>query len=230
MDGAPDPDWYFANVLDHGEADVAGRGRSGAWQLWWRKRWVEADGPCAVLAREQGFVLTTGQARALGVARHDIRRQVRRGLWTPVARGAVATLAIPNSAKPQLDARRRHALTAAAAALLRPGHVIAGASATVLHGLPTLDLPDVPELVARRDTTTGRRSRAHVRHAELADADVTTWFGAPAATVARSIADLAGRDRRSGLIAADAALRERLARPGELSAVLERRTGRRGTR
>jgi very-short-patch-repair endonuclease len=233
MDGAPDPDEFFDNYLAYADPDRPAPALAGAaalWRAWWEHRWVDAaDDPCARLARTQGFVLTTAQVRRLGLLPHDARREVRRQRWTSPAHGVVAPLAIPAAGSAARRGRRRHVLAATAAALVRPGHVISGRSAAVLHGLPTLDVPAVAELTAHPSASSGRR-RAHVRGATLSEQDVTTWFGAPITTIARTIADLARHDRRDGLMALDAALHEGLVELAAVEAVLAGAAGWPGVR
>jgi hypothetical protein len=87
--------------------------------------------------------------------------------------------------------RRVHAVRTAAAVAKRHGHVARTASAAILHGLPVREVPPQPELLSGGPTTFGRLDAAHVRRAELHEADV-----------------------------ADAALRESLARADDLMAVI----------
>jgi very-short-patch-repair endonuclease len=169
-------------------------------------------------AAESGFVLMPDQLRGVGLTRQTARTLVRRGTWTRAAYGAVAPIDVADD-DPYLVVRRRHALAAAAAARRRPGHVVSGRSAAVLHGLPTFEVPDRPELTAPHSVGLGPRGFAHVRGAALLPSDVTWWFGIPVTTVARTLVDLARHDRRDGLMAADAARHERLvvARPVEFA-------------
>ena len=122
------------------------------------------------------------------------------------------------------------AIAACAAALCRPGHVISHRSAAVLHGLPLLERPETPELTAVLLTALGTRSAARVRGAGLDAGDVVAWFGLAVTAVARTIMDLSRLDRRAGLVAADAALRERLVSESELAAAADRCTGWPGAR
>jgi hypothetical protein len=115
-----------------------------------------------------------------------------------------------------------HALAVAAAALARPGHVISGASAAVLHGLPLLRAPTQLVLTASDPSRMGSRGQVLVRAAGLSDPDVTTWHGAAMMTLPRTIVDLARKDRASGLVAADAALHEGLVSVPELGTVADR--------
>ena len=59
---------------------------------------------------------------------------------------------------------------------------------------------------------------------------VTTWFGAPVTTPARTLVDLARLNRRDGIMAADAALREGLLTAFAIDAELERAAGWPGVR
>jgi very-short-patch-repair endonuclease len=212
MGGLPDPDWY----LDHVLADAEPGGASvrptptQEWTQWWRQH-AEASDPLVNAAARQGFVLPTAQLVRLGVSRQRTRTAVRRGRWAAPARGVVAPVDVNEPADGvQLIARRRHALAAAAAAHLRPDHVISGRSAAVLHGLPTFSLPRLPIVTAREPVGLGHRGTATIRLAGFRAQDVTTWFGVPVTSVARTVVDLARHDRSDGLMAADAALREQL--------------------
>jgi very-short-patch-repair endonuclease len=222
MDGLPDPDWYFDHVLinaEPGRVESVPRGSAARWQAWWRTIALAATDPLAVLACDQGFVATTRQLRAHGWADHDLRRAVRRGLWTTPARGAAAPIAVRDGSAALSAARRRHALASTAAVLTRPGYVVSGRSAAILHGLPTFEIPASPELTCAQ-ATLGRRNRVHVHGATMTATDITTWFGAPVTTVGRTLVDLGRHDRRDALMAGDAALRERLVGVADLDAGL----------
>lgn len=64
-----------------------------------------------------------------------------------------------------------------------------------------------------------------MRPATMEPEDITDWFGAPVTTPARTILDLARHDRRDGLMAADAALHERLVTAAALEHVGQRCSG-----
>jgi very-short-patch-repair endonuclease len=228
-----DDDAFFEHVLAYDEPGLAGATSTtpaAQWREWWRRRWLDC-GQSAITrrAREQGFVLTTAQVYDCGWDRHDLRREARwrrwwsplRGVWSPIT---------PSSADPFEASRRRHALVGAAAALLRPDHVVAAATATIMHGLPTLVVPELPELLTRAAHTSGRHTRGLVRTTTLPDLDVTDWFGVPVTTVARTVVDQARHGRRDGLVAADAALCERLVARDDLDQALATLAGRRGIR
>jgi very-short-patch-repair endonuclease len=225
MEFAPDPDWYVDHVLAYAEPGGAPApgGPAARWQAWWKCRWQDAaEAAPARLARDQGFVLTTAQARSCGWTANDLRREVRRGRWSAPARGVVSPVTVPADGEPQRAGRRRHALAVTAAALRRRDQVVTARSAAILHGLPTLAVPATPELTARRAITLGHRTRAHVHCATLRDCEIGSWFGAPVGDVARTVLDLARHDRRDAVMAADAALRENLVTRAELDSALDR--------
>ena len=222
-------------------------GEAAAWQAWWRAR-AGADGVVRAAAR-QGFVLTGAQFAELGVSRAQVRTAVRRGRYVAAGHGCVAApLSVADAVSPassrcawpatrsrwsrgapggappgvseHLVARRQHALACAAAAIRRPGHVVSGRSAATLHGLPTFGAARDPELTLPRSGSRGNRPTSHVYRAALPPVAVSTWFGVPVTTAARTVIDLARHGRRDGIIAADAALRERLTDHRELFAAL----------
>jgi hypothetical protein len=87
---------------------------------------------------------------------------------------------------------------------------VSGRSAAVLHGPPTLHVPVRAELTAPGPAGLGRNSSSHSFGAALDDRSVEHWFGVRVTDRARTVIDLARHDRRDGLMAADAALYERL--------------------
>lgn len=191
-----------------------------AWRRAWRERWLAcATDPAAALARSQGFVITTAQARDLGRLANDVRRDRRRQQWSAPMRGALSPI-VPGADTADDAPRLCAALMATSAALLRPGQVPSGRSAAVLHGLPMFWVPDRPQVTAREERTLGRRTRTHVYSAGLAERDITEWFGAPVTTPARTLVDLGRHDRRDAIIAADAALRESVITRADLDVAL----------
>lgn len=192
-------------------------------------------------ACRQGFVLTRPQARAHGLSDAAIQTLVRRRTWQRVAYGVVGVVAadtvidgsVSNASMTDGSGygararagRRRHALAATASALLHPGQVPSGASAAILHGLPVRALPPIPEVTCTQAATLGRRPQVLVRGATLGSTDLSDWFGIPVTRVARTIVDVARHDDRSGLMAADAALRERLVCLAEILDVVARSAG-----
>jgi hypothetical protein len=220
--GAPDPEWYFehvlADALPFGERPRPA-GAAETWRRWWDAQ-ARDDDPATALARSQGFVVTIDQRRALGWQRHDDRRELRRGTWSAVARGIRTPVAVDRDNPSKYVLRRRsHALLATATSLTRADHVISGRSAAILSGLPTLWIPTRPELTAG-DVALGRRDLSHVFGATLTSDDITSWYGAPVTTLARTVVDQARHDRRDGIMACDAALRQGLVTRAQLERTL----------
>lgn len=207
----PDPDWYVEHVLAFAEPRI-GRlstpGPAEKWQSWWRAQITDGE-PMRTAAR-QGFVVSTAQLRQLGITRAAVRAAVKRGSWISVGRGCIAPVVMDDDPARWLLDRRLHALAGAAEALARPGHVISSGTSAILHGLPTMAVPTLPQLTEGKTLVAGRRTPAHVFAARLDRASVTTWFGAPVTTAARTVVDQGRHNRRDGIMAADAALRESL--------------------
>lgn len=193
------------------------------WQDWWQQAARHLNGdpvngdPAAALAARHGFVVTGGMLRSIGWQRHDVRRELRRGNWVRVAQGVFSPVVVPDD---DLARRRAHALRACSLALVRPGHVITGRSGAILHGVPTFAVPQRPILTTPGFGAPGYRSSALIRIASMDAHAQTSWFGAPVFTVARTVVDLARLDRRDGIMAADAALREGIVTPTELAVEL----------
>jgi hypothetical protein len=116
----PDPDWYLEHVLAYAQpgVDRVVIGPLTEWDEWWRQQAPGSD-PLLALARNQGFVVATAQLSAAGWAHHDLRREVRRGTWWVPARGTASPVVV--SGDDYQARRRRHAIEAAAANLVRPG-------------------------------------------------------------------------------------------------------------
>jgi hypothetical protein len=228
MHELPDPDWYLDDVLVYAEpgSNTLSRGPAAQWHAWWSEQAARlASSPVTALARGQGFVVRSDQLRTFGWADHDLRREVRRGRWSTPGFGVASPIVVPPGMERFRADRIRHALASTAASLRRDGQIIGGRSAAILHGVPTLVIPAAPELSVATPTTLGRHGSVRTFGATLTMADVTTWYGAPVQTLARTIVDLARRDRREGLIAADAALHERLVSRAALDVALTEAAG-----
>jgi hypothetical protein len=234
-----DLDWYIDNVVVPSGIERRPVGPVLAWQGLWaalanQLTQSAGDSPLAraiTLAVAQGFVLTSAQLRRCGLPAATARRLVRRGEWTSCGHGTVAVVPAQRAAANEYDqVRRAHALRTAAAALVRQRQVASTASAAILHGLPTFDVPNLPELNAGTSTTAGRLAAAHVRVTALRPDEIETWFGVPVTVVGRTIVDLARVDPRSGLMAADAALHEGLLRKADLDPFIDRSAGLPGIR
>lgn len=224
MHELPDPEWYADYVLAERRSD--GRTLSfnpvAEWRGWWRvQARLLAERSPYLSARARGFVVLTAELQESGVPRHVRRSLIAAGQWSSPQRGAVALVA--PSAHPGIEPlsvweidRRRHALRAAAAARCNPGHQIAGSSAAVVHGLPTMSLSARPVL------TSASASHRHFRVTASAGRPTGSWYGVPVVPPSDAVVDLARHDRRSGIMAADAALRDDLVTPEQLAAALQR--------
>ncbi|HZC71149.1 MAG TPA: DUF559 domain-containing protein [Jatrophihabitans sp.] len=228
MGGLPDPDWYLDNVLVHAEPGIArvpSPGPAAQWQAWWQRHAAALGSPAAT----QGFVVGSGQVEALGSSRQTARTAVRQGRWTAPGHGSVAPIDIRDE-RWFLVARRGHALACAAAVLRRPGYVVSGRSAAILHGLPTFDIPSRPELTAPQSSGAARAGPAQIRGACLDPGHTTCWFGVPVITVPWTLVDLGRHDRRDAIMALDAALREDLVTGSEVLSALDHARGWPGVR
>jgi hypothetical protein len=198
------------------------------WRVWWSSK-VGPHEPLPTAAA-QGFVLTTGQLADLGVTRSAARHALRVGRWTAAGRGVIAPVDVRCGGDHYAGARRRHAVTATAAVLRRPDLVVSGRSGAVLRGLPTLVLPDAPEVTVRADVRLGCRQPVHCFGAALEPYEIDDWFGAAVTGVGRTLVDLARHSRRDGIVAADAALHEALTSRDEIDAALAGAAGWPGVR
>lgn len=242
VDDPTDLDWYLDHVVVPGGPQGRKVGRVLAWQGAWNAlaHHVSADTgdsrltAATRLALGQGFVLTHEQARGAGVSDAAVRRLLRRLQWSSCGRScltvAPAGWLAGVTANAEDRARRAHTLRATAALLRRRDHVVATASAAIMHGLPVMAVPERPELFALRPVTSGRLNAAHIRLTTVRADEVGTWFGAPLTKVPRTVVDLARFDPRSGLMAADAALHEGLLNQDELTAAIDAAAGRHGLR
>lgn len=146
------------------------------------------------MAAEQGGLLTTAQARAVGVSPQQIAKLARSGALEPLVHGVHR---LTGTAQDRLAGLRAVWLalepeTLAGVRLSRddPAGVVSHRSAAVVHGLGDVDA-DVHEftVVARR------RSRNPDVRFHTAVGDRGSWTvlaGLPVTTVVRTIADLAG--------------------------------------
>lgn len=181
-----------------------------AWRSWWSAHAESAEEPLRTAARS-GFVLTSAGLATVGVSRSRARNEVRHGRWTAAGRGLLAPLDVRDAdqAEDRWEPRRRHALRCGGATLTRPSGVVTGRSSAVLHGVPTLRVPALPELTEHNDWG-GRRRAAHLYTATLDSGETTLWHGVRLETIERTLVTLARHGRRDAIMAADAALREEL--------------------
>ena len=231
MGGLPDPEWYFEHVLVNaapGTGRVAEPGPAAQWREWWDARTGPTSGLTALLHR-QGFVATTRQLAHANFSEQRRVTRLRRGEWFRAARGFICPLDL-RDADPFLVARRQHAVRTAAAVLSVSDHAASGRSGAVLHGLPVFALPARPEVTDDLQNGLGRRRASHVYGASIDIEDVTSWFGVAVLGVSRVLVDLGRHDRRDAIMAADAALRERLVTRAEIDRSLDQAIGWPGVR
>ncbi|WP_375483207.1 hypothetical protein [uncultured Jatrophihabitans sp.] len=203
---------------------------------WGRFWWELADSSEVVRAASvHGFVLRVADLRALGVTRSRYRWAVRSGAWAAPAYGVVAPVDLRHgpdvgNSGAHLAARRYHAVQGTAAALVRPDDAVSGRTAAILHGLPTLMVPRLPELTSRAPDSIGVRRTVHLKAATLDSWQMSRWWGVEVSDVARTLVDLGREDGRDALMAADAALREGVVTVSELERALQLARGWPGTR
>lgn len=167
---------------------------------------------------DHGFAITTAEAMGLGLTGNDLQGLVCRGRLERVANGAY--ICPEGSGTPA----ERHVAGVRALVRARPGVAASHISAAVVHGLPVLraDLVHI-HLTHRRRTGQSRRRAAYSVHRGPADDVFTTVDGlhvvVPELAVLGTVL-VAGM--RSGIAAADAALRLGLTSRDELEGWLGR--------
>jgi hypothetical protein len=174
-------------------------------------------------------LITTGELTAAGASFADIRRLVRRGVLSPMARGvyAPAAPAPAASASPAtVDRADEHAVKLAAC-LARSGSGTVGShqTAAVILGIALLRSETHQALsVTRPPGATGSRTGPPgvlVHAASLAGSHVTASAGVPVTTAARTVVDLARTSSfRAGVVAADSALRSKLTTKADMQSVI----------
>ena len=170
-------------------------------------------------------VATTAELLAQGVSKGRLRQWARDGRVTAVARGVYApTEWLEGLAD---DPRRLHAVAVGALISRNPGLVASHESAAYLHGVDVL-LPEgrkVPLVTLTRRTKEPGRALVHgalVKAATLPDDHVTTAFGVPVTTVARTVMDIARTSGfMEGVVAADSALHSHVVVKVEFAIILE---------
>jgi very-short-patch-repair endonuclease len=218
---------------------------AAAWRAQWNERVdhllaSSAVTPLAIrriqrIALSQGFVVTSAQLLAAGISRAESRSLVRRRLWSAPHRGTLAVTSVSASVSASVsvsisaslstsvsvpaggDGKVAAALRASAISLTRSGAIVSHESAAVLHGLPTRTTPATATLTLVPTAPIGR-SGAVLHRAALDRVEIADWHGIPVTSVARTVLDIARADRGAGLMAADAALRERLTSRASLRA------------
>jgi Transcriptional regulator, AbiEi antitoxin len=167
---------------------------------------------------------TAATWQAAGISETRLARLVRSGELVKIRHGFYATAVI--LAKAENDPRLGHAIEVAAATARNKG-IASHHSAAQLHGLDLLRKPTAGTvtLTVPPGTHTGRHGQGRViQHvAELPSEHVTSLYGQPATTPARTVADIARTSSfMEGVVVADSALRERHTSKTELRRVLAR--------
>lgn len=163
-----------------------------------------------------GAVASSEDLLRIGLSHADVTRLVRRGDVHRYRRGAFIDGPTWRAAPPW----ERHALRARAVAraLCPPGspYLLSHHSALVLHGVGVYGVDDRVHLV-RTDGARGRSDDTIHVHPPVLPAVATSLGGVPTVTVAHGCAQVAASfGTETGLVAADAALREGLTTTGAL--------------
>jgi hypothetical protein len=166
-------------------------------------------------------IATTAGLLASGTSASQIRAMTRNGLLIPLGRGVYARAQVASKYL-SLDGGERLLRTFAALAVSGPDVVISHQSAAHLHQIDLLGRPGpTVTLTGRPGRDRHGRQGIHLHTAELPAGHVTTAFGFPTTTAARTVIDLARElNFWSGVVAADSALHRKLTTKDELRAVL----------
>lgn len=232
-----DFDWYLDNIVVPGrQAATRTTTQAQVRQRRWRTAAdLAASDPVAhdavEFARQHGLVLTREQALSVGLRAADVRRLVRRGTWTAPRRNVLCVLEKPKPSPqpgPVADDpdEQPHGLRpevlATAAAIVRPASVVSHESAAAIHAIPLLRNPARPILTVGFGNGGGERD-VLVHAARLTPDEEQLWFGARVTTVARTVVDISRNSgARAGLVAADAALHDRLVTREQLDLAVRR--------
>lgn len=178
------------------------------------------------LFRQNNWVLTSQQLLAAGLSPKQVTRLTRRGILTSPRRGTFMPGAVPESAS--ADRSRAEALRVSAViAASSMGLIASHRSAAIMHGLDLLTVASA-RVVTVTQPRRGGGSRSgypavRVHTAEVPEEHVTTRFGVPCTTVARTVIDLARNGSfDAGVVVADNALHGRKTTRGDLEAILAR--------
>ena len=185
---------------------------------------VVTDSVDSVFFRSEGTA-TAAELLARGASRDQLRRWTRSGRITSVAHGVYAPTEWLESLVD--DPRRLHAVALGALIRRNPGLVASHESAAFLHGVDLL-LPAerrVPLITLTRRPKEPSRSLVHgalIRVATLPDDHVTTAFGIPVTSVARTVMDISrASEFIEGVVAADSALHSHVVVKVEFAIILE---------
>jgi predicted transcriptional regulator of viral defense system len=161
-------------------------------------------------ARRQGW-FTRADVLAAGYSDSELRRRLRDGQWSRLARDAFVEHGDWREEPPWDRARRLHLLTIRAVADRLGDVVISHQSAAILHGLPTWGLDLTRVHVSRLTGRVRSGETLAVHRSPLARDEITEVDGLRVTTVERAITETACRTSYEvGVVLADAALRDRL--------------------
>lgn len=171
-----------------------------------------------LLALPQPFFLE--DAAEVGISRHQVARELARGVLLRVHRGLYAVTEGWQATPPWTQQLG----LAAAAHRAHPGHVTSHVSAAGLHGLPLPARGSAHAVLTVRDaSTTSRHAWLDLRHGHLPDEHLAVVADVPLTTVPRTVVDCARTLRLPDAVAvADAALRAGHCTSDELQAVRRR--------
>ena len=153
----------------------------------------------------------------------DIRRLVRRGILSPQAWGVYVAAA--HTQATNSPARDKAVQLAAYLARSRTGTVGSHHTAALIHGIALLGpAPDQEITLTRPPGTTGSRTGTPgvlVHAASLPGRHVTNSPGVPITTAVRTVVDLARMSSFvAGVVAADSALRSKLATKADMQSIV----------
>jgi predicted transcriptional regulator of viral defense system len=170
------------------------------------------------------WAMTAAELVARGASRDQLRRWARDGRITSVAHGVYTPTEWLGSVAD--DPRRLHAVALGALIRRNPGLVASHESAAYLHGVDLLRPAErrVPLLTLTRRPKQPSRALVHgvtVKVATLPDDHVTTVYGVPVTTVARTVMDIARTSGfTEGVVAADSALHSHVVVKVEFAIIL----------
>jgi predicted transcriptional regulator of viral defense system len=167
-------------------------------------------------------IITAAELRAAGKSREQIKTLLRRGTLVRVDRGVFARAARADNIR-SLASGGYLLRLAGMLAVSGPGTVVSHQSAAQLYGIDLLDRPDpAVTLTCGREHRWRARSGIRLHAVAIPAAHVTSRFGAPVTTAARTVVDLARTlDFRAGVVAADSALHRKLTTKGEMAGVIK---------
>jgi hypothetical protein len=174
-----------------------------------------------LLARRLAGIMTTDELLAAGRSANQIRTLVRRGTLMPLGRGVFADAA-KAAAFLGTGGDMEVLRLAAALAVLGPGAVVSHQSAARLRGISLLGhSPAEVTLTQCRDRGWKARTGMHIYAAEVPPEHVSSVWGLPVTTAARTAVDLARMlDFRAGVVAADSALRAKASKDDMRSVIV----------